>query len=266
MDNIDPVNWAHMVVSGVSVDAVYGVFKGAVPFTPIIETTIVDLLPAGMTYVSSTPAGATATIDPVTGRTIVRWHFDDIALDTTYYKIVVNVAKNRSALTDYINTATVDAAGQGTVLTNATYHRMKNVMKLHIRQMVLNRNGTTVPLPGIGYYNMQNNGVNLGLDSLSGLDGVSQTPFTEYILPLSTDVLYAIQDLIPQYYTYAGYVATPTNATHNSASRSTGSIVLNYTNDYEQWLTVYLIPAEPTGKYTWDIRTNDFGHLDVPLV
>jgi hypothetical protein len=252
-----------MVVSGLSVDAVYGVFKGSVPAIPVIPGTVSDLLPAGMTYVSSTPAGTTS-VDAATGRTRVTWTTEDFGLGLSYYRVVATATKNRLPETNYINVAQLQADGQAPVTTNATYHRMTNVMKLRIRQMVLNRDGTSVPLPGIGYYNMQNNGVNLGLDSLSGLDGVSQTPFTEFILPLNADTTYDIQDLVPQYYTYAGYVATTTNTPHNSASRSSGSIVLDYANNYEQWLTVYIIPAEPAGRYTWDIRTNDFGKLDIP--
>ncbi|MDR3314404.1 MAG: DUF11 domain-containing protein [Oscillospiraceae bacterium] len=234
------------------------------------ETTVTDLIPEGMKVISVNSDDPLVTygvtIDPVTGRELVTWHADELAAGQTAFTVRVQVDPNRLPETDYENNARVQMKDMGVVRTNSTYHRMTNVMTLHIRQMVLNRDGTTVPLPGIAYYNMQNDGTNLGLDSLSGLDGVSQTPFTTYTLPLNNDTEYAIQDLIAQYYKYAGYVVTPTNAPHSSASRSTGSIVLDYENDYEQWLTVYIIPEEPAGHYTWDIRTNDFGRLDVPTV
>ncbi|MDR2525465.1 MAG: DUF11 domain-containing protein [Oscillospiraceae bacterium] len=264
MDAVDNVNWRHMTVNAASsVDAVYDVFKGAVVTIPVIETTVEDLLPAGMTYVSSTPAGATTSVDAATGRTRVRWHFDDIGLGIKTFKIVTRVTKNRIAETDYDNVAEITAAGQSKVVTNMTYHRMTNTMKLHIRQMVMNRDGTTVPLPAAGYLKATNNGLVLGLETLSGLEGKSQTPFTEYFLPLNTDPLYLMETIVPQYYSYAGYVATTTNTPHSSGSRTTGSLTLDYTNNYEQWLTVYLIPQEPGGRYTTDSRTNDFGKLHV---
>ena len=240
------------------------------------ETTVWDLIPEGMTVLpsghpderfgSTDPlADFNVTTDPITGRQLVTWHVDELAPGQTEFYVRVKVDPGREAVTDYENNARVQMVDMGTVVTNSTYHRRTNIMKLHIRQMVIDRNGTTVPLPTLGYYDMENDSTLAGLNSLSGLEGMSNTPFTDYILLLTTDAHYLIETMIPQYYTYAGYVFTVTNTPHSSTARANTGIDLDYTSEFEQWVTVYLIPQEPTGYQTWDTRTNDFGKITVPL-
>jgi uncharacterized repeat protein (TIGR01451 family) len=230
------------------------------------ETTTSDLLPEGMTVVSTEPPATSVTTDPETGRQRVTWYNASLPGGTTSYKIIAKVEPNRRLRTvDYENMATVQMTGHGIVGTNTTYHQLNNEMILHIRQMVLDRNGQEIELPAMGYYVMSNDGKGIGLESTSGVDGITNTPFVEYLLPLSTDPYYTIATLLPQYYSYAGYVLTTSPGTaHNSANRTTGNIRLDYTNSAEQWLTVYLLPKTTAGKFSWDVHSNDFGKLRVP--
>lgn len=70
---------------------------------------------------------------------------------------------------------------------------------------------------------------------------------------------------IPEFYSYAGYQLTSTNALHNSENRNNDSIEeLNYLNNSEYWLTVYIRPSiTPDGPpfYNWDYKENDFGKI-----
>jgi hypothetical protein len=264
---VSPDKWAwvelnYSLTAQEGFNRVWAAFDTYVPSAPpAIIGDVSDLLPAGMAYVNSTPTASSATVDPTTGRTRVTWSAASLAQGMTTFKIQARVNKTRASLTDYMNTASVTVAGEGAVYTNSTYHRMENSMILHLRQIVVNPDGSYVELPAVGYYTMENNGESIGLASSSGLEGAGITGYTKYVLPNNADPLYAIDPLIPAGYTYWGYNATPTNAAHSSLSRSVGDVTLDYTDNFEQWLTVYLRRVKVETPFVKESKTNDFGFM-----
>lgn len=145
-------------------------------------------------------------------------------------------------------------------------------VKLHVRQVVL---GATSPeelvIPLTGFMTITN--VNpatpntmltpRNITTRSGLE-VSSVPYSDFVLPMSSAEQkgYRIDDVVPQYYTYDGFVMTDTNTTHVSSSRTAPGIpiVADYTDvSKEYWVTVYLKPATDPKDHNTDNIDNPFG-------
>jgi hypothetical protein len=94
------------------------------------------------------------------------------------------------------------------------------------------------------------------------VEGGAATPFTSYALAPSADPLWTVKDIVPQYYEYAGYVATATETAHKPSDAQTGPILLDVDASDEYWVTVYIKPmAAAPGDYTWDSHSNEFGQI-----
>ncbi|MDR1464097.1 MAG: DUF11 domain-containing protein [Oscillospiraceae bacterium] len=231
-----------------------------------------DVIPKGMTLVSTDCSipGVTPTViqpytDPVTGEVYpakVIWEVDPLEEGDHHFYIKVQVDPDRHEVVDYVNTAIITPKDKDPGPTNSTYHEMRNKQILHIRQIVVNRNTSTIEVPSLGYYTMTNDGKKSGLVSLSGIDG-NPLEFETYRLPYNAndDFVFSIVDLVPQYYEYVGRVITDANTPHNSASRVPGNIILDYNLAGEYWVTVYIQPTTAPKPHSWDVRTNDIGTI-----
>jgi hypothetical protein len=162
-----------------------------------------------------------------------------------------------------VNTAVLTAENS-TVPSNDTEHKIPEDIKntLHIRQIVINPlDGLWVP--NIGYYQNSNNGAPLPVTSHSGK--FTDLPFTEYYLPLSGDKKLTIKAIIPQYYNYAGHYATMT--AHNTGTPVSpltvpnGSIQLDYSENDEWYITVYITPKGGDSPHMDTYAANHFGNL-----
>ena len=83
-----------------------------------------------------------------------------------------------------------------------------------------------------------------------------------------------ITDLVPEYYTFFGYIATKTNENLNTIHLSSNTLaliknnpaVLDYQTNHEYWVTMFIIPnfgeastGDSPRPYSWDYKTNKFG-------
>ncbi len=143
---------------------------------------------------------------------------------------------------------------------------------LHVRQVILDSNNQLLkPMDGVG-----------SIDNTAVLGGikVSQTPITyptrnvnEANFKLITynvrpsAPFYHLSMIIPEYYTYAGYVITPSAQIHNAATRLTGVPSWNVTEQPTIWVTIYLSPnivgGSNPGFYGWAYG-NDQPYQTIP--
>jgi uncharacterized repeat protein (TIGR01451 family) len=139
-------------------------------------------------------------------------------------------------------------------------------VKLHLRQVVINHNAPGLPIPNLGYFVLTNEGRDFAGTTPSGTDnGVDYAKFTIKFNAASTIYVVDINDLVPQYYKYAGYVATDTSATHNPASRLTTDAEVDFASKSEWWVTVYIEPttSNPGESISGNV-VNYFGNISVP--
>ncbi|MDR0849794.1 MAG: DUF11 domain-containing protein [Propionibacteriaceae bacterium] len=239
----------------------YNLLKSKAGPSAIFPTTTTDLLPAGLQYVSSNLGGTKTTVD---GRDQVVWTNPNLPVGNTVYTVKAKVVDPGT----YVNTATV-VDRDGSATTNATYHDYPppiTEMTLHIRQIVINRSGSTPELPTMGYMTLSNAGIVRNITTNSGIDGGPPTDFTQYLVTTSLDdSIFLITDIVPQYYSYAGYNATTTDVPHDPVARLIGSIGLDFDDGHEYWVTVYISPQSVPADYSWDVRTNDFGTIAGPV-
>jgi uncharacterized repeat protein (TIGR01451 family) len=231
------------------------------PTSLVMKNAVIsDLLPAGTAYVSSDPEG---TVTTEGGRQKIVWNVKEFNPGSRSFKVKVAV----SVPGLHRNSADVRADGHPSITTNETCHEAaetaSQTRKIHLRQIVLERNNSTIELPGMAYMELTNNGISNGVTAESGVHGGSATDFTDYIvLPSSADKIYQVVDLLPQYYEYAGYVATDAAAVHDPNERKMGAISLDYAARNEYWVTVYIKPKALTpADHTWDVHTNYFGGI-----
>jgi|GEM_PF-5932544 len=218
---------------------------------------LIDILPAGLTYVSHNAA--------VVGETFsrngqeCRWDFPSLPVGQTTVSVTVRVDNSGN----FVNTATLEDSlyspnGQP---TNNTYHHCESTaLMLHLRQVVVDYTGDT-QLPYMGFFNLRNSGVMRQVTTESNKHGLN-VDFRAFVLPEpDTDMVYLINDILPQYYEYAGFVATGANAAHNPASMLTTAAQVNFAGGNEFWVTVYIRPRSDPGKHVWDFKTNSFGTI-----
>jgi hypothetical protein len=171
---------------------------------------------------------------------------------------------------------------QQILVTNTKIPEEKKVY-LNIRQSVIRPNEDLV-IPSKGYYTSFISGQAQTRPFISGstikdtAPEVSQDLFTKYELTIKRDqAQLKITDLIPEYYTFLGYILTSTdkelNTTHLSSNSSqlikTNEAVLDYQLNNEYWLTMFITPELGTDTnneqeksprpYSWSYKINQFG-------
>lgn len=150
-----------------------------------------------------------------------------------------------------------------------TAHIYDDFSTIHIRQIILNEASNLV-IPSKGFLmieNIKNQAAtdiasNSHITSLSEAAGKKQS-FTDIRLEMTYNYWwYRISPIIPEYYQYAGYVATITNQTHDESKKTATLPILDFKKSNEYWVTIYLNPVtENVKSYSWDYQTNKFGKM-----
>jgi hypothetical protein len=223
---------------------------------------VYDRLPPGLSYVSSNPE-ASVSRDAVNGDMVSWANGPHVYWKTRVFKVTAKVVGPGL----FVNMASASFGTVSQVASNETFHEAKaSILTLHVRQVILERGNSSIELPKLGYLQLKNNGLTQGITAPSGVHGVDDTAFASYLLTnSSSDRVYKVLDILPQYYEYTGYVVTDTNSTHDPAKRASGEISLDYAAKPEYWVTVYLKPkAVEPANYTWSTHTNQFGKIASP--
>ncbi|ALS01715.1 hypothetical protein ATZ33_10125 [Enterococcus silesiacus] len=172
-----------------------------------------------------------------------------------------------------------DHAHQQIIVTNKQNPKTKTIL-LNIRQSVLKPNSELV-VPSKGFYRSTidetQRSINLISESTTKdtAPEVSEMLFAKYEITLEKEQKQLkITDLVPEYYTFFGYIATKTNENLNTIHLSSNTLaliknnpaVLDYQTNHEYWVTMFIIPnfgeastGDSPRPYSWDYRTNKFG-------
>ena len=240
---------------------------------------IVDVLPPGLKYVSSSTPLQTDPPGLDDGRQILVWDVYDIdppngvpANDGTSdgtVSVTVEVCVDPSGYgKTFVNGAELYAPDTGLEVTsNLVYHEALP-FRLHVRQIVLG-NVSSMDLPLMGYLQLVNDGQTLPATCFSGRDGTS-VDFATYSFLLSDDPEYLVWLIVPQNFTYEGYLSSEDD-NHVSATRilpppaaggvPNGEILLDYSNAGELWLTLYITQRGNPKDHFETYATNNFGIL-----
>lgn len=173
---------------------------------------------------------------------------------------------------------------QKIVIKNTQLARLKKII-LNIRQSVIKPHNELV-IPSKGYFTADVDGTNQKINLNSG-STIKDTPaevneslFTSYeiLLPAEQVKSLTVSDLVPEYYRFYGFIATPTKTDLNNKhiSANTGDLVLenkaklDYSNSDTYWLTMFITPKlgiddknnpeESPRPYSWSYKTNQFGN------
>ncbi|MCL2301131.1 MAG: DUF11 domain-containing protein [Firmicutes bacterium] len=238
------------------------------------SVTVTDELPKGLsTDNTKVSHGGVVSYNATTERYTVTW---TIPFPTTPAPSgTLNLTARAAVVTraTYVNEAEVTLNDQNyidTYTTNFTVHDhvLPGAKTLHIRQIILARSpGTTyAELPPVGFFTAANGGTSTSLLSTSGLWGYGATPFTIYTFPESVDLEYFTDNLVPQHYEWKDYELTIDPAVaHDRTHLSVGRpALLDYQDEREYWLTVYLTPRALSGAYSWGFKTNYVGTIFSP--
>ena len=213
-----------------------------------------DIIPGGLRILSIGQGGA------ADGQRVT-WDLDAMA-EQQVYTLTVEVEVEEPG--QYENAARVLDGSDPPPESNHTYHEWSG-RTLHIRQIVIEPL-SGLQRPAMGYYILLNDGTTLPLTSDSVTPGF---PFTEYTLTPSADKIYALTDIVPQYYEFAGHKQNdgPSESGHPTASPIAGAdaatlngdVTLDFTNTGEIWITVYIRPRGMPGEHQTGVESNRFG-------
>jgi len=187
----------------------------------------------------------------------ITWTFEDLPVLPKTITVTVKVTEQGL----FKNNATVTYYDGSEKDTNDTWHETREDRILHLRQVVLGYDGSTI-LPYIGYFILENNSRTFSLTADSNKDGL-EVVFRDIKVTFTDpdDMIYFINDIVPQYYTYDGYIATTsyTAGSHHPALKDGGDAQADFNDSDEIWVTVYIRAKSDPGKHDWDFKTNDFG-------
>ena len=225
------------------------------PNTSPLGTIVKDKVPEGL-IVDTNSISHGGVYDPVT-RTIT-WDLTDKAAGNYTLEFTTTVKDPGT----FENTANAKYSDGTEDNTNTTHHKTaRKENKLHLRQIVISYTGST-ELPYTGFFDLVNDGKTLSVTTDSNRNGVN-VDFREFLLGSSNnDKVYLINDILPQNYEYAGYISTTSDTIHDPAQRINTPAAVDYTNENEYWVTVYIKPqTDPIGKTVLDFKANDFGEI-----
>ena len=235
------------------------------------SVTVTDELPKGLsTNNGNVSHGGVVSYNATTERYTVTWTLTFPTAPPPSGTLNLTARATVVTRATYVNEADVTLNNQAyidTYTTNYTVHDhvLPGPKTLHIRQIILARSpGTTyAELPPVGFFTAANSGTSTSLLSTSGLWGYGATPFTIYTFPESVDLEYFTDNLVPQHYEWKDYELTRDplvahDRTHLTVGRPA---LLDYQDEREYWLTVYLTPRTLSGAYSWGFKTNNVGTI-----
>ncbi|MFD2308248.1 vWA domain-containing protein [Enterococcus termitis] len=171
---------------------------------------------------------------------------------------------------------------QQIIVTNKKIAKIKNVF-LNIRQAVIDPNeGLVIPSKGYFTSTIDASGQISNIVSQSSTKDtaaeITQSLFSNYQIHLKREeTKVAISDLIPEYYTFLGYIVTSTNedlgkkhiSSNSSELVDQNKVELDYQVNEEYWVTMFIkpklgtktngVPEESPRPYSWSYKVNQFG-------
>ena len=166
-------------------------------------------------------------------------------------------------------TAAQVAAAKAANTTTFLYDKIADTVTLYYNPE------PAVEQPQMGYFSLLDTAKNTyPLTGNSGLDDPS-TPYAKYVLLRPDDGKFTLTDVIPQYYKYIGWFASPkgsiTDGKYSTATSGfamgadkNGQIPLTFAAvGDEMWVTVYIQPTTSTvTNYQWSYATNNVGTVN----
>ncbi|MGY3779412.1 hypothetical protein [Isobaculum melis] len=195
-----------------------------------------------------------------TGTVLAPNTFTDIKKGSNYTKIAPTMLPNNWKI---LGNKTADQYQVGSISMIATIQKnekvvfiyRKSTVSLHLRQVILSANEELV-IPSEGYFNAIYKDLKLNVAGISS-DNLNEA-YQEIILAMEKGApyQYQVQPIIPEYYQYEGYSVSNELAIHSPENRILGAYpTLDYTNEKDFWLTIYLKPSTRTlSPYSWDYQ------------
>ncbi len=143
---------------------------------------------------------------------------------------------------------------------------------LHVRQVVVNRTSSEIPLPKNGYLtlaNMAAGGAVSAQISAICASGQNNTPYTDFVFgyTMPIDNEFEITPVIPQYYRYVGNCVSYTDGQADFAQAESGIIKTDFGTGRDIWVTIYIEPEASKGAFfAWDDVLNNFGYIGKPPI
>lgn len=266
-DNVSPAGRSDWLFTSINDSTLFAdalttvstMLKGSLPAAggPLIVS---DVIPEGLTI---GPVSHGGVFDEAT-RTIT-WDLSDEP------KGMIRVTIETTAATGgllFENSAHVLWPTGGEDETNTTYHQAPQRL-LHVRQVVVDPI-TALEQPPAGFLQLTNDSDRTSIMCLSGKDSDATLGYTTYSLPVTADQDYLTRLLVPQYYSYDGFVLSAENGDHDKDDRvpiaaANGQIKLEYdeiNGPDELWLTLYITPTDQTlGHNSTEYITNKIGQI-----
>jgi hypothetical protein len=149
-----------------------------------------------------------------------------------------------------------------------TYYYDK-LIQLNLRQVILKPSQELV-IPKSGYFQLDNVKLNQRSNLFHATVQSGQEkdaiPYTQFLIAKSGNHhQLSIAPMIPEYYSYSGYVATTSDSLHDGNSKIKSDIALDIKDNNSYWVTIYLEPALAAGDspvpYSWEYQNNDLGEI-----
>lgn len=154
------------------------------------------------------------------------------------------------------------------------YEIPPSVAQFHVRQVIVDSN-SNVKVPTTGFMTLTQGhpgsswtftAKELNITTTSRKESQA-AKYSDYVLPISKEYMgYGLTWITPQYYEYKGYKISSIDGDYDSSGINTSKeIHIDFTDDKEYWVTVYLTPTtEHPGNYSWKDALNDFGKILIP--
>lgn len=203
--------------------------------------------------------------------------YDLITTDTTITNMtVINDATEACVVqpkTDYTWPAT--GPFPGTTTTGTIDVTITASALFHVRQVVYSDKNTDfdeIVIPSEGYLQLTDAGTkqhNITVPSGAETTTIDNPAFKDVVVELEKiggKYQLDFNVIVPEYYTYTGYVKTDTKTLHQSSGQTTGNYKFDLAlKEYEQWITVYVKPNfgndDLPKPYSWDYETNEIGEI-----
>lgn len=229
----------------------WSIFQSQVPNLDA-SVQLIDELPSGLEFNSATPTPQ-STQD---GKII--WDMTTLPVGESTYTIKVQVTEENV----FENQAELIVNSEERFESNPTYHSsVVDMATIYVRQVVINRDNNAVSAPQKGYVTLATDDGAHNLVCESGTN--SSVAFTQYDVVRTQQDDAALTGIIPQYFEYAGHVATTQEfPAHDPAARDPRHVLLDFDSSAVYWVTIYIQPMATTpGNNKSTEATNEFGTI-----